>query len=523
MRRLAVAIAVASLAAAAVRAANPITTALYTADPNAISYNDTLWIFTGHDENVASTSFIMNDWYLFSTADLLSYKNWGSPLRATNFPWASGAAFASHVLERNGKFYWYVAAIHRNIKVNEGFGIGVAVANHPKGPWTPVAAPLVTDNTPNSIDLNIDPAVYVDLDGTAWLYWGSWSAARRVKLKSNMTEIDGAVETVTAAGFFEAPWVHRFDGNYYFSYASGYPSTTNYSMSTKLAGPWASKGVINTKMSNSETNHQAILRHRGHWLFVYHTGDAPGGHTYHRSVSVENLYYNEDGTIKPIVRTKTGPKMVDNSPIADGTYRLLAKHSGMALQDSGEKIVQMRKSTSDSQVWRIARQGSGRTYALRNAATGRWFAYPSTERLTKARTVATETAIVIENASVEDGYMLFADSSKDHVGDVLDISTDPGKELVVWRRSGTLNQSFLLEKTISTGVARPESPRSVPTILSASMKDGIRLSASARWVVRDVAGNLMSRGSSDHVDLTGMPSRLLLLEIEGRAYPVFAR
>jgi hypothetical protein len=523
MRRFAVAIAAATVAVSAARAANPITRELYTADPSPISYHDTLWIFTGHDENVASTGFIMNDWYLFSTADLSSYKNWGSPLRATNFPWSSGAAFASHVIERDGKFYWYVAALHKSIKVNEGFGIGVAVASHPKGPWTPVAAPLVTDNTKNSIDLNIDPAVYVDLDGTAWLYWGSWSAARRVKLKSNMTEIDGNVETVTATGFFEAPWVHRFDGNYYFSYASGYPSTTNYAMAANLAGPWNAKGVINTKMTNSETNHQAILRHRGHWLFVYHTGDAPGGHTYHRSVSVENLYYNTDGTIKPIVRTATGPKKVDNAPIADGTYRLMAKHSGLALQDSGEKIVQMRKSASDSQVWRIARKGDGRTYSLRNAATGRWFSYPSAERLTKARTVAAETGIVIENASVEDGYMLFADSSKDHVGDVLDISTDPGKELVVWRRLGTLNQSFLLEKAVPTGVAPSGLVRSAPKVLSASAKDGIRLSAPADWILRDVSGTELARGHSDRAAVSDPRRGILLLEIDGSSMAVLLR
>lgn len=507
-------------AATAGLASNPITTSLYTADPCAISYRDTLWIFTGHDENMASTGFIMNDWHVFSTDDLVNYKNWGSPLRATNFPWASGAAFASHVIERGGRFYWYVAALHKSIKIHEGFAIGVAVADHPKGPWIPVATPLVTDDTKNSIDLNIDPAVFVDQDGTAWLYWGSWSAARRAKLRSTMTEIDGAVETVSAAGFFEAPWMHRFDGNYYFSYASGYPSTTNYAMSTKLSGPWAAKGVINAKMSNSETNHQAILRHRGHWLFVYHTGDAPGGHTYHRSVAVDELYYDTTGAIRPIVRTATGPKKLDKTPIPDGSYRLVASHSGLALQDSGTRIVQAPPSASDSQTWVFARKGDGRIWTIRNAATGRFLSFSSAARLARARTVESEMGIVVENASAQDGYWLFADSSRDHVADVMDMSKDPGKEVVVWRRSGTLNQMFRLEKVFAATIA-DRSPRA--RIVVSATHDGIRLSRAAAWMLRDLSGRLLASGNSDRVETRGMPDGVLLLEVEGRSRPVIAR
>lgn len=507
----------------AAQAANPITTSLYTADPSALSWRDTLWIFTGHDENVASTGFIMNDWYVFSTADLATYRNWGSPLRATNFPWSSGAAFASHVLEHQGKFYWYVSALHRSIRVKEGFAIGVAVADHPKGPWTPVATPLVTDQTPNSIDLNIDPAVYVDADGTAWLYWGSWGAARRVKLKSNMTEIDGAVQNVSAAGFFEAPWVHRFDGTYYLSYASGYPSTTNYAMASSLAGPWTAKGVINTRMANSETNHQAIVRHRGHWLFVYHTGDAPGGHTYHRSVAVDPLYYDAEGAIRPVVRTSTGPARIDNSPLRDGRYRLRAKHSGLVLQDSGAKVVQMRASASDSQVWTLARKGAGRSYALKNVSTGRFLAFPSTDRLSRAGTRTTESVLVVENASIEDGYFLFADSSKDHVADVLDVSTDPGKELVAWRRSGTRNQTFLFEAAVTTGIVRNRDALPRVKVVASSVREGIVLDRPANWGLRDLAGSLRERGSSDRVAPAGLGRGFYMLDIDGRSERVLVR
>ena len=105
-----------------------------------------------------------------------------------------------------------------------------------------------------------------------------------------MIELASTPEDIKIKDFFEAPWMHKYRGNYYFSYASGYPSTTNYSMAPSINGPWTQKGVINDKMENSETNHQAIFKYLGHWYFMYHGANSPGGWTYRRSVNIDYLY-----------------------------------------------------------------------------------------------------------------------------------------------------------------------------------------------------------------------------------------
>lgn len=296
---------------------NPLFKGLYTADPCALVYKDTLYIFTGHDEQSQSgKTFLMRDWYVFSSADLVNWTNHGVKLRTEDFSWASGNAFAGHVVEHNGKFWWYVSITHKTIRVGEGFSIGVAVSDHPLGPYKDtLGEALITDKTPNSITLNIDPAVFID-NGTPFLFWGSWGAVRMVKLKDNMTELDGSVVTVNAKDFFEAPWVHKKDNLYYLSYASGYPSVTAYSTSSSINGPWTYRGVINDLLENSETNHQAIIEFRGNWHFIYHNAGLPGGGTYRRSVCIDQLQYNDDGTIKKVVRTSTGVPAVNPTGIA---------------------------------------------------------------------------------------------------------------------------------------------------------------------------------------------------------------
>ena len=289
-------------------AGNPIVTDLYTADPCPMVHGDTVYIYTGHDEQVGDTkAFLMNDWYCFSTKDMVNYKKHGPLLSWKDFKWAKGDAFASHVIEKDGKFYWYVAVRHKDIKVHEGFAIGVAVSDSPTGPFKDAAGKaIVTDETPNSIVLNIDPAVYIDDDGQAYLFWGSWDAARWVKLKDNMVEIEGEVHTLNVKNFFEAPFVHKKGDTYYLSYAgSGYPSKTEYATSKSITGPWVYGGVINDLLPKSETNHQGIIEFKGNWYFVYHNSQAPGGGVYRRSVCVDKLEYNEDGSIKKVVRTDT--------------------------------------------------------------------------------------------------------------------------------------------------------------------------------------------------------------------------
>lgn len=292
---------------------NPIIQHIFTADPCAMVYNDTLYLFTGHDEqNTTSEWFYMRNWHVFSTTDMVNYTDHGAKLSYTDFSWASGNAFAGHCVFNNGKFWWYVPMTHKTDKVNEGFAIGVAVSDHPAGPYADaLGEALITDYTPNSVPLNIDPAVFIDDDGQVYLFWGSWGECRMVKLKDNMIELDGDVQTVNTNYFFEAPWVHKRDGMYYLNYASKYPSVIAYATSDNIHGPWGYRGILNDYVENSETNHPSIVQYKQNWYFFYHNGALPTGGNWRRSVCVEQLFYNEDGTMKKIVQTTEGvPELI---------------------------------------------------------------------------------------------------------------------------------------------------------------------------------------------------------------------
>lgn len=109
---------------------NPVTDAIYTADPAAMVYNDTVYLYTGHDEGVSS--YNMNDWQLFTTTDMVNWTSHGEVLNVSDFSWSKGDAWAGEVEERNGKFYYYVCTEHNTIP---GKAIGVAVSDSPFGPF----------------------------------------------------------------------------------------------------------------------------------------------------------------------------------------------------------------------------------------------------------------------------------------------------------------------------------------------------------------------------------------------------
>lgn len=288
---------------------NPIIKDMYTADPAAMVYEGTFYVYAGHDEQEEKgEGFLMNDWYLFSSTDMLVWKNHGSVLKAKDFSWASGQAWASHVIEKDGKFYYYVTVEHATIP---GKSIGVAVANDPEGPFSDaIGQALVTNDMTRQTDIfwdDIDPAVFIDDNEQAYLYWGN-TVCKWAKLKDNMIELDGPIHTIDLPSFTEAPWVHKRGDYYYLSFAAQFPEVIDYAMAISPEGPWEYKGRLNDRVPNSPTNHQSIVEFKDNWYFVYHNGKLPKGGEFRRSVCIENLYYNEDGTIRKIKQTDEGVK-----------------------------------------------------------------------------------------------------------------------------------------------------------------------------------------------------------------------
>ncbi len=306
-------------ATAAASAQNPVVQTCYTTDPAPMAPDDTFYIYTGHDENGADF-FWMQEWRVYSSKDMVNWTDHGSPLAIEDFKWADDRAWAPQCVERDGKFYFYVP-LHS--KLTGAMAIGVAVGDTPVGPFKDaIGAPLVD----GSWDY-IDPTVFVDDDGQAYLYWGN-PEIYYVKLNRDMISFEGEVRKVeqTVEGFgapavklrdkntkykdmyTEGPWFYKRGGKYYLLYAAGgVPEHISYSMSDSPEGPWKYMGeIMPLHDTGSFTNHCGVADFRGHSYFLYHTGRLPGGGGFGRSVAIEEFKYNPDGTFPVIHPTDEG-------------------------------------------------------------------------------------------------------------------------------------------------------------------------------------------------------------------------
>ena len=350
-RRLVVAIMVLCslvMAPAASLADNPIIQTNYTADPAAMVYNGTLYVYTGHDEDVTVNNFFtMNNWLVFSTTDMVNWTDHGSPMSYQTFTWARGDAWAAQPIPRNGKFYYYAPV---TATATGARSIGVAVSSSPTGPFADaIGKPLITSDCGD-----IDPTVFIDDDGQAYLYWGNPSSCY-VKLNPDMISFSGGINHVpmTTASFGtrvgnaqratlyeEGPWFYKRNGLYYLAFAADCcaPEKIDYSTSPGPTGPWAYKGRIYTSAgSASFTNQTGIFDFMGHSYALYHNGALPGGGGYHRSVGIEEFKYNSDGTIPTINPTAAGPAAIANlNPFVQTEAETIAFSSGLKTEVCSE-------------------------------------------------------------------------------------------------------------------------------------------------------------------------------------------
>ncbi|MDD6592080.1 MAG: family 43 glycosylhydrolase [Prevotella sp.] len=290
---------------------NPLIRDKHTADPAVLIEGDTLWLFAGHDMEGNQKGYVMRDWLLYSTTDLKNWTEHPSPLHIDDFKWAkSKQAYAGHVAKgKDGRYYWYVST--------NWCGIGVAVSDKITGPYKDaLGKPLLTKE--DCFDSKhswcvIDPAILIDDDGTPYIIWGN-RECYLAKLKDNMIEIDGPIKRIAInedQPFTEAPWLHKYQGKYYLTYASEWPEKIAYSVADNIWGPYENKGVISEIAGNSNTTHPAIVEFKGQWLFFSHNGGLPDGTSYSRSVICEPLYYNANGDIQNIPPTAKGATITE--------------------------------------------------------------------------------------------------------------------------------------------------------------------------------------------------------------------
>ena len=233
----------------------PVIHTKYTADPAPMVYNDTVFLYTSHDEDDAM-GFKIENWLLYSSTDMVNWTEHGIVASLDDFDWVpyDNGAWAVQCVERNGKFYLYCP-------MPGGVGIGVLVADSPYGPFKdPIGKPLIRNS-----DHDIDPTVLIDDDGQAYMYWGN-PKVYYVKLNEDMVSYSGEImqEPTTPDNYQEGPWVWKRNSHYYLACASTCcPEGIGYAMSSSPTGPWEYKGMIVDATELTRGNHPGIVEYKG--------------------------------------------------------------------------------------------------------------------------------------------------------------------------------------------------------------------------------------------------------------------
>ena len=297
---------------------NPVITDQFTADPSARVFEGRVYLYPSHDILAGEGRgrvgwFCMEDYHVFSSENLVDWTDHGVIVSQDKVPWANPKAYslwAPDAIYRNGKYFFYFPAPARDTTLGRGFSIGVAVSDKPYGPFTPQPEPIKKVR-------GIDPNPFIDKDGQAYLYW----AARNIfvaKLKDNMLDLAGepqVIEGLPEKGLKEGPHVFKRNGRYYLTYPHVQDSTERleYAMSDNPLGPFTVTGVIMDATPECWTNQQSIIEWTGQWYLFYHHNDLSPRFDKNRSVRIDSLFFNQDGTIRKVIPTLRGVGVTDAS------------------------------------------------------------------------------------------------------------------------------------------------------------------------------------------------------------------
>ncbi|MEO7934390.1 MAG: glycoside hydrolase family 43 protein [Chthoniobacterales bacterium] len=420
------------------RAADPVVQTCFTADPAPLVHNGVVYLYTGHDEDDAR-GFRMLDWKCYTSTDMVNWTDHGAVATLKTFPWAvqTNDAWAPQIVERDGKFYFYAPVSVPGRPKNV---IGVAVADNPLGPFKDVLGRPLIDKANGYID----PTVFIDDDGQAYLYWGNpelWF----VKLNKDMISYSG--EIVKDASFAkvkgepdayhyqEGPWAYNRNGHYYMAFASTCcPEGIGYAMSDKPTGPWQFKGYIMKPDARSSGNHPGIIDYKGGsyvFGFDYRLNKAlTNERRERRSVCVEKFDYNPDGTIpelpwwddtgnvaqigtlNPYVRTEAETicwsEGIKSEPSSDGGMNIYPTKDGAYIEVKGVDFGAEGADTFSASVALDTTEETAKTNAIELHLDGMDGPLIGTLRVTHVGgQPKTETAAVTDATNKRDLFLVF--------------------------------------------------------------------------------------------------------------------
>jgi len=284
-------------------AQNPIITSMYTADPSAhVWKKGRLYLYASHDVDPPRGCDLMDKYHVFSTKDMKHWKDHGEILNSKQVSWGrpeGGFMWAPDCAYKNGTYYFYFPH-PSGTDWNKTWKIGVATSKKPASDFT--SQGFIPEVGGFAM---IDPCVFVDDDKQAYLIYGGGNKCQGGKLKDNMMEIDGKMQDMVGLqDFHEAAWLFKRNGIYYMTYADNNrrENQLRYAMSKNPLGPWEYKGVY-LEPTGCDTSHGSVVKFKGQWYAFYHNKSISGKGNL-RSVCVDKLYFNPDGTIQKVIQTK---------------------------------------------------------------------------------------------------------------------------------------------------------------------------------------------------------------------------
>jgi hypothetical protein len=299
-----------AFSATACFASNPFITSIYTADPAAHVWSDgRLYVYPSRDIDPPIGANLMDRYHVFSTSDMVNWRDEGEVLRASEIAWSGppgGFMWAPDCAYANGKYYMYFPHPSNPSGTNWNYTwkIGAATSLSPCRDFTPLT---------NYIEgvggfSMIDPDPFIDSDGQAYLFYGGGGNCAVAKLNPDMVSIASPSVAVTNLNdFHEGTWVFKRNGTYYLTYADNNPSGNEmeYATATNVMGPWTSQGVY-MQTTGSGTTQGSVVEFNGQWYQFYHNA-AISGNGGLRSICVDVLNFDANGNILPVVQTTNGP------------------------------------------------------------------------------------------------------------------------------------------------------------------------------------------------------------------------
>jgi len=343
-------------------AQNPIVRNQFSADPTARVFNGKVYVFPSHDiptpdgTGLRKDWFCMADYHVFSSENLTDWTDHGTIVSQNKVAWVDSTSYsmwAPDCIERNGKYYFYFPA-NKNIagpNGRKGFGIGVAVADKPEGPYIPQTEPIKSVN-------GIDPNVFIDKDGQAYLYW-SMGNLFVAKLKENMLELDSeplAIPDLPQKGLKEGPYTFERNGFYYltFPHVENKIERLEYAIADNPMGPFKMTGVIMDESPvNCWTNHQSVVQYNNQWYLFYHHNDYSPKFDKNRSIRVDSLFFDADGKIQKVMPTLRGVGVTSaNEIIQLDRYSKLSKNgASIALLDTVNTFTGWKTILKTPEAW----------------------------------------------------------------------------------------------------------------------------------------------------------------------------